>query len=323
MPKPRIASTTASQIASSTGFNLQIVWGCQDSDSQRGANLQAVLPENRCSRLNNLKHAASRSITGPTLTMQQVLSRISLGLRDRSLSPMFCGRSLAIALAVAGGVAIAGCEPTEPQAETAQDQLAIATIQDIVASPVSVSLAQAEPEPAQVNQAMAYGDQIRTADQALAEVGLVTGAVFRIGGDAALTLRPSQLQLDAGQMITWVEGTASDPVEIVTPAGIAGIRGTTVFVNIADDPAAPVEIFSWEGEVSFRLVDDGEEILLTSGEQLFVPPGGQDIEALRQQVQPLDRATAQQRLQNSPLINGFSQPMPTRDAIEATVDTLQ
>ncbi|PSN13640.1 hypothetical protein C7293_15050 [filamentous cyanobacterium CCT1] len=255
--------------------------------------------------------------------MQQVLSRISLGLRDRSLTLAFCGKSLAIALAVAGGVAIAGCEPAEPPGATAQEQAAIATIQDIVASPVSVSLAQTEPEPAQVNQTMAYGDQIRTADQALAEVGLVTGAVFRIGGDAALTLRPSQLQLDAGQMITWVEGTGSEPVDIVTPAGIAGIRGTTVFVNIADDPSAPVEIFSWEGEVAFRLTEGGEEVILTSGEQLFVSPGEQSIEALRQQVQPLDRATAEQRLQNNPLINGFSQPIPTRDAIEATVDELQ
>ncbi|MGB3200331.1 MAG: FecR family protein [Nodosilinea sp.] len=263
--------------------------------------------------------------------MQQVSSRIAPGLRDRSLPLSFCGRSLAIALAMAGGVAIAGCEPTEPQVEAAQDQAAIperiasriATIQDIVATPVSVSLAQAEPEPAQVNQTLAYGDQIRTADQALAEVGLVTGVVFRIGGDAALTLRPNQLQLDAGQMITWVEGTLAEPVEIVTPAGIAGIRGTTVFVNIADDLSAPVEIFSWEGEVAFRLTEGGEEVILTSGEQLFVSPGQQSIEALRQQVQPLDRATAQQRLEQSPLINGFSQPILTRDAIEATVDALE
>lgn len=263
--------------------------------------------------------------------MQQVLSRISLGLRDRSLTLAFCGRSLAIALAVAGGVAIAGCEPAETPMETAQEQSAIpervasriATIQDIVATPVSVSLAQAAPAPAQVNQALGYGDRIRTEDQALAEVGLATGPVFRIGGDATLTLQPSQLVLDAGQMITWVEGKAAEPVDIVTPVGIAGIRGTTVFVNIADDPEAPIEFFSWEGEVAIRLEEGGDEIVLNSGEQLFVPRGAQDIDTLRSQVQPLDRATAAQRLQNSPLINGFSRPIPTRDAIEATVDALE
>ncbi|WP_017298592.1 FecR family protein [Nodosilinea nodulosa] len=199
---------------------------------------------------------------------------------------------------------------------------AIATIQAIVASPVSVILNRGEPEPAQVNQTMAYGDQIRTADQALAEVGLVNGAMFRIGGDATLTLQPSQLQLTSGQMITWVEGSLPEPVDIVTPVGIAGIRGTTVFVNIGDDPSAPTEIFSWEGRVAFRLVGSQEEVILNSGEQLFVSPGDRDIDQLRQRVQPLDRATALERLDNSPLINGFSRPLPTRSELEATVEEL-
>ncbi len=169
---------------------------------------------------------------------------------------------------------------------------------------------------------MAYGDQIRTADQALAEVGLVNGAMFRIGGDATLTLQPSQLQLTSGQMITWVEGSLPEPVDIVTPVGIAGIRGTTVFVNIGDDPSAPTEIFSWEGRVAFRLVGSQEEVILNSGEQLFVSPGDRDIDQLRQRVQPLDRATALERLDNSPLINGFSRPLPTRSELEATVEEL-
>ena len=230
----------------------------------------------------------------------------------------------AIALLIAGGLALASCRPSPPpNSQTSPQSQTIATIQAIVADPVSVSLAQAAPQPAQPNQALAYGDQIRTANAALAEVGLVTGAVFRIGGNAALTLRPNQLQLDAGQMITWVEGQLEAPVDIVTPAGIAGIRGTTVFVNIADDPSAPVEIFSWEGQVALRLPGSDAEILLNSGEQLFVPPGTTDIETLRQQVQPLDQATAAQRLQTSPLLNGFPQPIPTRPEIQATVDALE
>lgn len=249
----------------------------------------------------------------------------------------FRGRSWAIALLIVGGMAMAGCRPVpappSPPSATSQASgssadgealpTAIATIQAIVANPVWVSLNLGSPQPAQLNQTMAYGDQIRTEDEALAEVGLVTGAVFRIGGNAALTLQPNQIQLNAGQMITWVEGALATPVEIVTPAGIAGIRGTTVFVNIADDPSALTEIFSWEGEVAFRLTDGGEEVVLTSGEQLFVSPGEQSIEALRQQVQPLDRATALKRLEESPLINGFSRPLPTRPALEATIDELQ
>lgn len=246
----------------------------------------------------------------------------------RLLRGSLWGSSIPLML-LAASLALASCErpQTAPEGEAAPVEeplpTTIATVQAIVAEPVWVTPAQGTTAPAQVSQALAYGDRIRTADQALAEVGLVTGPVFRIGGNASLTLRPSQLQLSAGQMITWVEGTGTEPVEIVTTAGIAGIRGTTVFVNIADDPTAPVEFFSWEGQVAFRLTDGGEEIILNSGEQLFVSPDDTDIDALRQRVQPLDRATALQRLENSRLINGFSRPMPTRSQIEATVDALE
>lgn len=261
------------------------------------------------------------TVRGIALTAGGRALTIALRKRTKALA-----QRPALALVIVGGLVLAGCQRAntpESAGELPQgDPPAIATVQAIVANPVSVTLAQGEPEPAQVNQAMTYGDRIATADQALAEVGLVNGAVFRIGGNAALTLRPNQLQLNAGQMITWVEGALPEPVEIVTPAGIAGIRGTTVFVNIEDDPNAPVEIFSWEGEVAFRLAASEDEIVLTSGQQLFVSPGEQDIEALRQQVQPLDRATAQERLEESPLINGFSQPLPTRPELEATIDNL-
>ncbi|MBE9137649.1 FecR domain-containing protein [Nodosilinea sp. LEGE 07088] len=246
------------------------------------------------------------------------------------IAPTVNLRAFALPLLLVIGVM--GCQATPPPAPlpgdsttTVTDDAAanIATIQAIVAEPVSVTLGQNAPAPAQLNQALAYGDRIRTVDQALAEVGLETGPVFRIGGDATLTLQPNQLVLNTGQMITWVEGKAAEPVEIVTPAGIAGIRGTTVFVNIIDAPAAPIEIFSWEGEVAFRLPGSAEEIVLNSGEQLFITPGEQDIASLRQRVQTLDRATALQRLENSELINGFNRPIPTRDAIEATVEELQ
>lgn len=214
--------------------------------------------------------------------------------------------------------------------------LSVATVQEIVATPVSVVLGQSPPAPAQVGQGMAYGDQIRTADQALAEVRLATGPVFRIGGNAALTLSPDQkLQIDSGQIIAWVQrsssgspsGSPAGVVEIVTPAGIAGIRGTTVFIDIADDPnapgeSAPVEIFAWEGEVTFRPLNTSEEIVLTSGQQLLLQPGEQDVAALRQRVRPLTQAEAQQRLQESPLINGFSRPLPTRPQIEGVVNDL-
>jgi hypothetical protein len=244
-------------------------------------------------------------------------------LMSRRISIPPPGWVLTLALSIAGSMAITGCEPADRPTSTAAPTEAIATIQSIVAQPVWVTLGQDAPQPAQPAQEMAYGDRLRTEDQALAEVALINGAVFRIGGNATLTLRPNQLELEEGQMITWAEGALAAPVEIVTPAAIAGIRGTTVFVNIAPDPTVPIEFFAWEGEVAVRLVDGGEEVILTSGEQLFVTPGETDIEVLRQQVQPIDRTTAEQRLQESALINGFGSPLPTRPAIEATVNALE
>jgi hypothetical protein len=247
------------------------------------------------------------------------------------------------ALIVAGAIALTGCRPaatpiapatpdvdSDPQAvEAPAPMTAIATIREVVASPVWVTLGQSPPSPAQTHQPLAFGDRIRTEDQALVEVALAAGPVFRLGGNATLTLGPNQLQIQAGQMITWVAGSASgraEPIEIVTPMGIAGIRGTTVFVNIAEDPDAPVEIFAWEGQVSFRPNNMAGEVILNSGEQLFispvVPPSDRNLAALQRQVQPLSQQVARQRLQNSPLINGFSRPLPTRPALEATVEGL-
>jgi hypothetical protein len=121
-------------------------------------------------------------------------------------------------------------------------------------------------------------------------------------------------------MITWLEEKPTGPVEIVTPVGIAGIRGTTVFVNIQDDPEAPIEIFSWEGQVAFIPTGATEAVLLNSGEQLLLRPGEQDVIALRRQVRRLERREVLQRLGRSRLINGFSRPLPTRDRIQRILE---
>ncbi len=147
--------------------------------------------------------------------------------------------------------------------------------------------------------------------------------VFRLGGNASLTLRPNQtLQLSTGQMITWLEGTPPAPVTIQTPVGAAGIRGTTVFVNIEEDPQAPVEIFAWEGDVTFQPTGATEAMVIRDGEQLLVRPGEVDVAALQQQVRRFGAAEFLQRLDTSPLINNFSQPLPTQADIEAVGATL-
>lgn len=230
------------------------------------------------------------------------------------------------------GLALVGCQGTAPPPGSASSPApnvpgqeapeAIASIRDIVAQPVWLRPSQGEETTAQVGASLQYEDTVRTEDQALAEIAVGT-IVFRLGGDASLTLRPNQtLQLSTGQMLTWLEGTPPDPVTIQTPVGAAGIRGTTVFVNIEEDPQAPVEIFAWEGEVTFQPTGATEVVVIRNGEQLLVPPGEVDVAALQQRVRRFGAAEFRQRLDTSSLINSFSQPLPTQTDIEAVGNTL-
>jgi hypothetical protein len=200
---------------------------------------------------------------------------------------------------------------------------AVASIRNIAAQPVWVRPAQGEETAAELGMTLQYEDTIRTEAPALVEVGLGE-IVFRLGGNASLTLRPNQtLQFAAGQMLTWVEGKPSGPVTIQTPVGIAGIRGTTVFVNVDENPQAPVEIFAWEGEVIFQPTRATDGVVIRDGEQLLVSPGEVDVAALQRRVRRFEAAEFRQRLENSPLINDFDQPLPTLSQIESVGETLE
>ncbi|WP_198806130.1 FecR family protein [Leptolyngbya sp. BL0902] len=234
------------------------------------------------------------------------------------------------------GLALVGCRgpvapPTSTEAPNASPtqtlapapQVVTAVIRDIIDQPVWVRPAQSDEAPAQVGTTLQHEDTVRTEAPALVEIGLGT-LVFRLGGNATLTLRPNQtLQLAAGQMITWLEGTPPGPVTIQTPVGAAGIRGTTVFVNIDEDPQAPVEIFAWEGEVTFQPTGATGVVVIRDGEQLLVRPGEVDIAVLQQRVRRFGAEEFRQRLEASPLINNFGQPLPTLPQIEAVGETLE
>ncbi len=200
---------------------------------------------------------------------------------------------------------------------------AIATIRDIVTQPVWVQPAQGEEVAAQVGTALQYEDTVRTEAPALVEVGLGT-LVFRLGGNASLTLRPNQqLQMAAGQMLTWLEGQPPGPVTIQTPVGAAGIRGTTVFINIAEDPQAPVEFFAWEGEVTFQPIGATDVVVIRDGEQLLVSPGEVDVAELQRRVRRFGAEEFRQRLETSPIMNDFDQPLPTLPQIETVGERLE
>lgn len=189
----------------------------------------------------------------------------------------------------------------------------IGKIAEIYKPPVFVRPARATQEQsAKEGMTLAAGETVRTQGQALAQVDLTNGLAFRIGGDAALTLQPNnRLNLSSGDMITWVQPGQKVPAEIVTPAAIAGIRGTTVFVKIPKNSQDGILFFAWEGAVSVRLPNQTEEILLKTAEEVRIRPGEQDVKAIRQRVRRLSQQEWRQQRSRDRLLHSFRQPLPT------------
>ncbi|MGD2183526.1 FecR domain-containing protein [Lusitaniella coriacea] len=208
--------------------------------------------------------------------------------------------------------------PASPQTEVSPAATeAAANLSEIQNQPVWVKPTDTEEVTGEEGMDLEVGETIRTEGEALAEVDLKNGLAFRIGGDAVLTLEPeNQLNLTSGEMITWVEPGQKVPAEIVTPGGVAGIRGTTVFVKIPDDPNEGIVFFSWEGTVAVRLPNQTEEILLESGEEVLVAKGETDLEKIRNSVRQLSQEEWSQRRQESRLLNQFAKPIPTEEEIE-------
>ncbi len=216
--------------------------------------------------------------------------------------------------------------PTEEPATSADSDTSLnadagsvaAVIQEIHQQPVWVRVADGtEEESATEGRELTVGDRIRTESPALAEVDLNNGLAFRIGGDASLTLQPeASLQLESGEMITWLDADQNLPAEIVTPVAIAGIRGTTVYIQIPENPEEEgILFFAWEGTVSVQLPDQPGELILNSGEEVRIRPGDRNIDQLRERIQRLRQREWRERLQSSPLVQNFNRPLPTLEAI--------
>lgn len=236
-----------------------------------------------------------------------------------------------VAIALLASVLV-GCPTSEPtatessptlsspasQTETPSSDQKAATLSEIQQQPVWVKPENAPKEVSgEEGMGLQVGETIRTEGDALAEVALNNGLAFRIGGDAVLTLQPNnQLNLNSGEMITWVQPGQTVPAEIVTPGGIAGIRGTTVYVNIPENPDEGILFFSWEGTVAVRLPNQTEEILLESGQEVRIPKGETKIAKIRAAVRQLPHKEWRERRLKSRLINKFDKRLPTLGKIE-------
>ncbi|MBW4693944.1 MAG: FecR family protein [Lyngbya sp. HA4199-MV5] len=205
----------------------------------------------------------------------------------------------------------------------------IATISEIQNLPVFVRLLNAAQEQAaKEGMGLQTGETIRTQGKALAQIDLNNGLAFRLAGDAVLTLKPdNRLNLTSGDMITWVQPGKKLPTEIVTPVAIAGIRGTTVFVKIPQDPKEGVLFFAWEGSVAVRLPGQTEAVLLKTADEVRIKPGDRDVRQIRQRVRRMSRAEWRQKRQSDPLLRSFKKAkmstLPIIEKIKPGEATLQ
>lgn len=209
---------------------------------------------------------------------------------------------------------------TPPGTESDAD----ATITEVQQPPIWVKSVSTQTElEAQVGTGLIFGDILRTEADALAEVALASGLAFRIGGNASLVLQPdNRVELSSGQIIAWVEPGKQVPTEIVTPAGVAGLRGTTIFIEISDDPDPEVHILAWEGTITFTVSGTSEPLILEGGQGLRLRRGETDLLALRNRIERLNRRQIRQQRRQSRLLNGFNGPIPTQPQIDQVMEQI-
>jgi hypothetical protein len=223
---------------------------------------------------------------------------------------------------------LTGCQDSQPKLTNPSPTPTVATQSSTQEAPATISQIHKKPvwlkrlnTTFEINAAegmgVFVGEQIRTVGEALAEIELKNGLAFRIGGNSVLTLQPdNSLNLSKGEMITWVQPGKQVPAKVVTPGAIAGIRGTTIYVNIPEAPNSEIEYFTWEGTMSIKLPNQSEEMLLKAGEIVKIKPGETDINQMRQRVRTLTHQEWETRRHKSPLINKFSIPLPTLEKID-------
>lgn len=211
----------------------------------------------------------------------------------------------------------------------------IATIAEIAKQPVWVRPLDSTQEIAATEgMPLHVGEMIRTDNEGMAQIELKNGLAFRIGGNATVTLQANnQLKVDAGEIVTWIQPGKKVQAEIVTPAGVAGIRGTTVYIQIPQDANQKTLFFAWEGRVTVRLPGQTEEVVLRTGEEVTVKPGEKDFQKLRSSLRRLQRAEWSQlrrctreqgcpqcsKLKRLRLFRGFKKPLPTQSLIDRAV----
>jgi FecR protein len=156
------------------------------------------------------------------------------------------------------------------------------------------------------------GETIRTENEGKVQIELNNKLAFRLGGNSTVTLQlDNQLNLTDGTMISWVVPGQKVPTEIVTPSGVAGIRGTTVYVEVSPNSNKGSLFFTWEGEMFIHLKGQTSEIVLKTGDEITIKPGEKDltkISKLIKQTPPLKWRKLRQCIANMNLPDCQKEP---------------
>lgn len=116
----------------------------------------------------------------------------------------------------------------------------------------------AKKEPAKAGVVLRAGDQITTEDGTV-DLQSQSGSVVRIKafstvGMAKLTQKDTKISIENGSMIAKVKKTSpSENFSVISPTAIAGVRGTTFSVEVADGTAPKVRVLEGSVAMSPRL----------------------------------------------------------------------
>jgi hypothetical protein len=136
---------------------------------------------------------------------------------------------------------------------------------------------------AEMAQQLFDRDTLRTGEDGYAVVQLVDNSIARVRPNSLLIIRGevndrdgvnSRISVESGSMNISVTGRQSE-YEILTPTGVAAIKGTQISATVNDDGSSTFICFT--GEVLVSAVNTGQQVSLTRRRRAIVDPMGNTI----------------------------------------------
>ncbi|MGH2522660.1 MAG: FecR domain-containing protein, partial [Anaerolineales bacterium] len=131
---------------------------------------------------------------------------------------------------------------TQPPPTVAPTATLSAEIEEIKGTAEKRADKQSAWDAARIGQALAVGNQVRTADESLAAIRFASGSLTRLAPNSLFTLtalgnRPdapiTRIELALGKVFILLFGSGGG-LEVETPAGVAAVRGSLMSVEVTD-----------------------------------------------------------------------------------------